>query len=55
MKTTKTRGRPAARRRRHLEETEAIRSAAQFLHRTFYYLTAEQLLEASTKLLCESV
>lgn len=55
MKTTKKRGRPAARRRRSLKQTEAENRAARFLHRTFYYLKAEQFIKMSTRLLCEAV
>ena len=55
MKTIRKRAGPAARRRRSsLKQTESIRSAAQFLHRTFYYLKAEQFLKTSMRLLCEA-
>jgi len=54
MKTTKTRARSAARRHRSPKQTESMRSAAQFLHRTFYYLKAEQFLKTSMRLLCEA-
>lgn len=55
MKTARKRARPAVRHRRPMKQTEPISSVAQFLHRTFYYLKAEQFLKTSARLLSEAV
>lgn len=55
MKAVNKRARPVAKRLLPREQNAARLAAARFFNRTFYYLKAEQFIEASTRLLSEPV
>lgn len=51
----KRRGGSMALNRSALESRGAMEPAARFLRTTFYYLRGEQLLKASTRILCRAL